>query len=225
MWAILPAKNFSHAKERLAPALQPAERQALFIAMLEDVLAAATDVAELEGVLVLTREKKAADLAERYGARVETETANDGQTAAVSRAVEILVNDGADGILTLPGDTPNVIADEIIQILARHQTAPAMTIVPSHDGRGSNCIALSPPALIPFRFGNDSFQPHLAEAEARNVKPTILKDLPGIALDIDTPSDLAALLETTNATHARAYLEKSGIAKRFATDARRPGAA
>jgi 2-phospho-L-lactate guanylyltransferase len=100
-----------------------------------------------------------------------------------------------------------------------------MTIVPSHDGRGSNCIALSPPALIPFRFGNDSFQPHLAEAKARNVKPTILKDLPGIALDIDTPSDLAALLETTNATHARAYLEKSGIAKRFATDARRPGAA
>ena len=64
MWAILPAKNFNHAKKRLAPSLTPVERQALFAAMLEDVLAAATDVDMLEGVLVLTRDEKAVALAQ-----------------------------------------------------------------------------------------------------------------------------------------------------------------
>jgi 2-phospho-L-lactate guanylyltransferase len=231
MWAVLPAKDFRHAKERLSPALSPAERQALFAAMLEDVLAAATaavkGAAGLDGVLVLTREDKAAALAKRYGARVESEPANEGQSPAVARAAALLQSEGVNGVVTLPGDTPNLTPDEIAHLLAVHAAAaaPALTIVPSHDGRGSNCLCVSPPDLIPFHFGHNSFKPHLAEAEARGVTPAIVEDLPGIALDIDTPADLAKLLETDADTRARAYLDASGITERFSAEARRPGAA
>ena len=225
MWAILPAKNFNHAKKRLAPSLTPTERQALFGAMLEDVLAAATGVDMLEGVLVLTRDEKAATLAKAYGARVESEPANDGQSAAAERAANILLAVGAHGVLTLPGDTPNISPLEIKTILQRHGDAPAISIVPSHDGRGSNCVILSPPKLIPFHFGHDSLTPHLAEAKARNITPNIIDDLPGIALDIDTPADLATLLDTPNQTRARTYLNESGIAARFKTESGRAGAA
>ena len=225
MWAVLPAKDFRNAKERLSPALSPEERQALFAAMLEDVLAAATAAPELEGVLVLTREEKAAALAERYGARAESEPANEGQSPAVARAAALLASEGVDGVVTLPGDTPNLTPNEIAHLLAAHATAPALTIVPSHDGRGSNCLCVSPPGLIPFHFGRDSFEPHLAEAAARGVTPLIVDELPAIALDIDTPADLAKLLETDNDTKARAYLDASGITARFSAEARRPGAA
>lgn len=225
MWAILPAKNFNHAKKRLAPSLTPVERQALFAAMLEDVLAVATNVDMLEGVLVLTRDERAVALAQTYGARVEREPANNGQSAAVERAANILLADGVHGVLTLPGDTPNVSASEIKTILQRHGDTPAMSIVPSHDGRGSNCVILSPPNLIPFHFGHDSLTPHLTEADARNITPNIINDLPGIALDIDTPADLATLLDTPNQTRARTYLNESGIAARFETESGRAGAA
>ncbi|HAA93211.1 MAG TPA: 2-phospho-L-lactate guanylyltransferase [Rhodospirillaceae bacterium] len=225
MWAVLPAKDFRNAKERLSPALSPAERQDLFAAMLEDVLAAAADAPSLAGILVLTRDAKAAEIAGRYGARVEDEPANDGQSAAVTRGAQHLIEAGIDSILTLPGDTPNLRASEIETIIARHDSQPAMSIVPSHDERGSNCIALSPPDLIPFHFGHDSLAPHLDEAAKRNIEPLIHHDLPGLALDIDTPADLALLLESDADTRARAYLEASGIAERFAAEANRPGAA
>jgi 2-phospho-L-lactate guanylyltransferase (CobY/MobA/RfbA family) len=73
---------------------------------------------------------------------------------------------------------------------------------------------VSPPGLIPFSFGNDSFQPHLASARKIGIEPRII-DLPGIGLDIDTPDDLWMLIERGGETHTHAYLEKSGIAARL----------
>ena len=42
LWAVVPVKERASAKERLAPMLRPEMRQALALAMLEDVLAALT---------------------------------------------------------------------------------------------------------------------------------------------------------------------------------------
>ena len=90
--------------------------------------------------------------------------------------------------------------------------------------RGSNCIAVTPPGLIPFSFGNDSFRPHLAAARARGVEPRIL-DLPGIGLDIDTPDDLRQLIARGGGTRTHAYLASSGIAARLGEGLRRAGGA
>jgi 2-phospho-L-lactate guanylyltransferase len=65
-----------------------------------------------------------------------------------------------------------------------------MTIVPSRDGKGTNALAVSPPDLIPFHFGDSSFEPHCAAARALGIEPRVLR-LPGLGLDIDTPDDLA----------------------------------
>jgi 2-phospho-L-lactate guanylyltransferase len=47
--------------------------------------------------------------------------------------------------------------------------------------------------VMPLRFGDDSFLPHLAAARTIGIEPTIVK-LPGIGLDIDQPLDIRALL-------------------------------
>ena len=224
MWAVLPAKDLVDAKQRLAEALGPAERRLLFRTMYEDVLAALGGARRLAGIAVVTRDSEAAAVARAYGARVLAEPENRGQTAAIERAAADLAASGATGMVTIPGDAPLVTGAEIDAVVAAHGAGRAMTIVPAHDRRGSNCIAVTPPGLIPFSFGNDSFEPHLAAARARGIEPRIL-DLPGIALDVDTPDDLRQLIALGGDTRTHAYLAASGIAARLAGGLRRAGGA
>ena len=98
-----------------------------------------------------------------------------------------------------------------------------MSIVPSHDKLGSNCIALTPPDLIPFHFGHESFQPHLDEAAKRQIEPVVHLDLPGIGLDIDTPADLVRFLKEGGKTRTHQYLRASGIAEIFLSKQHIPG--
>lgn len=215
MWAVVPVKDMSDAKARLAPVLRPAERHALFRAMLEDVLAALAAVTGLAGIALVTRDGEARALARRHGFRVIDEDRNLGHRAAVARAAGRLSAEGADGLLQVPGDVPLATADELATVLARHGVAPALTLVPSRDRLGSNCLAVSPPEAIPFLFGDVSFEPHLAAARARGIAPTVL-DLPGLGLDIDTPEDLSELLAHPVTTRAQRYLHESGVARRLA---------
>jgi 2-phospho-L-lactate/phosphoenolpyruvate guanylyltransferase len=201
LWAVVPVKDMAHAKQRLAGVLGAAERVALFAAMLEDVLAALAASEGLVGILVVTRDPQARDLATRYGARVLIEAANRGHTAASTLGAAALAEEGAVGMVQVPADLPLVTAEDIDVVLRAHAQAPSITLAPSRDRRGSNAVACSPPDLLPLRFGDDSFYPHL--------------ERPGLALDVDTPADLAAFLATPSATRAYAYLMQSGIAERL----------
>jgi 2-phospho-L-lactate guanylyltransferase len=207
MWAVLPFKGLSGAKERLAGVLSPDERRGLAEAMVEDVLTALSQVTVLEGIAVVSPAAEAETLASRYGARLIAESEARGHTAAVVEAANRLAGEGVTGLITVPGDVPLATPEEIGRVLALHGAAPAMTIVPSRDERGSNCIACSPPDVLPFRF--------LAAARRLGLEPHICP-LPGLGLDIDTPEDLDALLARPAKTRAHAYLRDSGIASRLA---------
>jgi 2-phospho-L-lactate guanylyltransferase len=189
MWAVVPVKEFAGAKQRLSGVLSPAQRAALYAEMLDHVLATLADARGLDGIAVITNETRAA----RYGVRVIPDLECRGQSAAVAQGARVLAAEGVRGILTIPGDVPLATAAEIERVLTEHGDVPrAMTIVPSHDGKGTNALAVSPPDLIPFHFGDASFEPHCAEARALGLEPRILR-LPGLGLDIDTPDDLALL--------------------------------
>jgi 2-phospho-L-lactate/phosphoenolpyruvate guanylyltransferase len=205
IWAVVPVKDTTAAKQRLAAAVPPTLRQALALAMLEDVLAALAAATGLSGRLVVTTDPAATALAARYGAECTAEAAGDGHTGAVMAAARRLKADGRTGMLTVPGDIPLVSAPEIEALLAAHRPAPSFTIAPSHDKQGSNAVLISPPDAVPLRFGDDSFFPHLAAAEARGIAPTVLH-LPGIALDIDNPADLAHFARLGSRTRAGLWL-------------------
>jgi 2-phospho-L-lactate guanylyltransferase len=201
-WAAVAVKEFAGAKQRLAALLTPAQRQALAAAMLEDVLAALA-AAPLAGIMVNTVDPAAAALARAYGARVVDEDARGGHTAAVAAMARILARERAAAMLTCPGDIPLLSATEIEAVLQAHRPAPAFTIVPAHDERGSNAILLSPPDLMALRFGDDSFLPHLAAARRRGLEPSVVR-LPGIGLDIDNPEDARAVLQIAPGRATRA---------------------
>lgn len=211
IWAVVPVKDTASAKQRLAPAVPAALRQALALAMLEDVLAALAEAPGLSRRLLVTIDPEAVRLAAHYGFDCIADGAEDGHTGAVMAAARQLATEGIEGMLTLPGDVPLVTSDEIAQLIAAHRPAPSFTIAPSHDEKGSNAILMSPPDAVPLRFGDDSFFPHLAAAEMHGIAPTVVR-LPGIALDIDNPADLLHFARLGSRTRAGLWLAEHASA-------------
>ena len=216
-WVILPVKEMASAKQRLASLLSPAERIALMQVMLRDVLAAVSAAQGLAGIAVVTLDSWAHALAGAHGARVITEGARAGHTGAVTAAASVLQAEGVAAILTLPGDVPAVKTPEIEALIAAVTSPPAFIIAPAHDEQGSNAILMSPPNAVKLRFGEDSYFPHLAAARTAGITPQILR-LPGIAMDIDHPADIArfARIPEAKGTQTLAWLKQNGILSRLA---------
>lgn len=188
--AAVPVKDLVNAKQRLVPFLDGAQRRALARAMLEDVLAALA--AALPGdVVVVTTDAEVMEVAARFGARCLVERANRGHTEAVGFAQADAVARGAARFLTIPGDVPCVTAEEIATMCGGRDAG--VTFVPSMSGFGTNGVLLAPPDAMPLKFGEPSFDNHLLAARQRGLA-TVIRDLPGLGLDIDTPEDLALLL-------------------------------
>jgi 2-phospho-L-lactate guanylyltransferase len=222
IWAVIPVKELTGAKQRLAAFLSPEERHRLATAMLEDVLAALAGATRLAGIALVTLDPHATAIARQHGWRVIAEGARDGHTGSVDAGRRLLAAEGAAGILTLPIDIPAATAAEIDATLAAHPAAPAFTIVPAHDEMGSNTIILSPPLAVKLRFGDNSYLPHLDAARAAGLEPMIARH-PGIAMDIDHPADLAAFLRLPQAEDTRtlALLRGMGVAERLVQSGRK----
>jgi len=216
IWAVVPVKEMTGAKQRLAGVLTEPQRRALAAAMLEDVLDVLVAVPALAGIVIVTVDPQATRLAQRIGARVFTEAARDGHTAAATTAAHALAREGRGGMITVPGDIPRLTVAEFSQVLAAHRPAPSFTIVPAHDDLGSNAVLCSPPDAVPLRFGEDSFFPHLDAARRCGIEPTVVR-LPGIGMDIDHPADLAAFARMVPPLRTRTleFLERCGVLARL----------
>ena len=197
---LVPVKNLSNAKQRLAGLLDAAQRTQLAHAMLEDVLRAAAAYGE-DDVSVVTSDPFALEVAGHHGFDVIRDDANLSETDAIGMATDACASRGIQTTLVIPADIPLIEADDFCLI---YDNAPALgsVLVPSSDKRGSNAVLRCPAALFPLRFGNDSFMPHLASAIATNTSCVVLS-LARIGLDIDTPEDLKQLAHSAGEKHSQ----------------------
>ena len=115
----------------------------------------------------------------------------------------------------IPADIPLITEEEINSVLKAHPSEPSLTIIPSRDKLGSNCILLSPPSKMPFKFGPDSYFRHLDTAQSNGLKINPM-ELPGFGLDIDKPADLFELLTLEGDTRSQKYLQELKKIKNFA---------
>ncbi|HKD04109.1 MAG TPA: 2-phospho-L-lactate guanylyltransferase [Terriglobales bacterium] len=203
---LIPVKNLSHAKQRLAAVLDQPSRTALARAMLLDVLEALHSWAARPEVALVTSDPYALELAHCFAFAVLPDTANISETDAIEMATRALESCGVRSSLVIPADIPLIQVSELEVILdaAPHEGS---VLVPAADGRGTNAAFRSPAGLFPLRFGNDSFQPHLAAARATG-NPCLVLSFPGIALDIDNPADLLCLAAAPGQTHSQRLLRE-----------------
>jgi 2-phospho-L-lactate guanylyltransferase len=209
--AILPIKTFDEAKQRLSAELDPTPRRALVEAMFSDVLIALRRAKLVDQVLVVSADNVAQRIAGGYDAMVvEDDDLGHSQAAArgAARALEL----GAERVLMVPGDCPLLSPTELDALLGRPAPSPSVLIVPDRHGTGTNALVVTPPDALAPAFGPGSHERHRQHAAAAGIHAETV-EIASLALDIDTPEDLAAVeatLEQTRggAAHTRGMLRQ-----------------
>lgn len=205
---LIPVKDLSGAKQRLAAVLDQPSRTELAHTMLADVAEAVAGAA-CDDVAVVTSDTFAIGLARQHGFDVLRDDSNVSETDAIQMATRLCESRGIDCTLVIPGDIPLIESAEIRTI---YESAPetGTVLVPSRDKRGTNAALRRPSSLFALRFGNDSFMPHLSAAIAAD-KSCVVLSLPGIALDIDTPDDLRDLAQAAGERRSQLLARSFGF--------------
>jgi 2-phospho-L-lactate guanylyltransferase len=217
---LLPVKDLRNAKNRLVSVLSPEERFGLAKVMLADTIRTLQGVLAAEKIFVITKYQPALDAAEENGWEILREERQISESDSVDAASRICEERGVRALLRLPLDLPLVQSRDIDELLTIECHAPALAIVPSRDGTGTNAMLRTPPTLFPSHFGNGSFAKHLAEAKLAGAQVFVRRN-PRMETDVDNESDLRALLEhDLTGTETGRWLRESGVAAKFGKDSR-----
>lgn len=211
---LIPVKDPTHAKTRLAGLLSEEQRRRLAWAMFEDVSHAITAARKPDRVVMVTSFAPAIERARELGWDVLIEESQISESASIDWASRILSERGFDTVMRLPADLPLVRAEDIDELLSIELDSPGALLVPSRECTGTNAIIRTPPTLFPSRFGPNSLALHTEEAARAGVECVIVNKA-RIALDIDEPADLELLFEEGGGTQAFAALTEMNAFERL----------
>jgi 2-phospho-L-lactate guanylyltransferase len=196
IWAIVPVKPFVRAKSRLSAVLAAPQREALAERMFRHGLHVLSQVRQIAGVMVVSRDSRALALARDYGAHTIQESGAPELNDALRRASEFVRLQGADGVLVIPADLPLYTVEDVEQIVHMGRYNTTVVLVPDRNENGTNALLVTPPGFIPFSFGPGSFRRHMDYANKAGATVKIYHS-ERIGLDIDTPDDLDVYFRIT----------------------------
>jgi 2-phospho-L-lactate guanylyltransferase len=212
--ALVPAKALDRAKGRLAALLTEDERRQLALAMLEDVIKTLQSVPEIDSVAVISPDAEVLDAARALDAEaIEEPPSVRGLNQALAHGLSVMSSQ-PDTLLVVLADVPAVKPADVKEVLDALAPDRGVVIAPS-SAKGTSALALRPPDVIPFRFGEQSFQNHKREAAARKIEHSIVRN-DALANDIDEPADLKRLVEHPAETATHRLLARLGVAGRLA---------
>jgi 2-phospho-L-lactate guanylyltransferase len=188
IWAVVPVKSFARAKARLAGLLDSAQREQLARAMLEDVLTGLRKLDGLSGILVVSADTQAMEIARAYGARTIDDPFESGPNEAVRLALPFLQETRADAMIVVPTDVPQIEPDELLPIVQCLSASSVALVAALRDG-GTNLLGCAPIDVIRPCFGADSFAKHVNTARRAAIEPGTFT-CHSIMNDIDQPQDL-----------------------------------
>lgn len=211
---LIPVKDPSKAKTRLAELLAEDERRRLAWTMLEDVAQAVVSSTRPDRVILVSSFEPAVDMARDLDWEVLIEENQISESDSVDRASRILSEQGFDMVMRLPADLPLIKGQDIDDLMSITLESPGAILVPSSEGSGTNAIIRTPPTLFPSRFGPNSLALHKQEAGLVGVECRIVNN-PRIALDIDEPSDIERLLAEGAGTRSFTAISDMGVIERL----------
>ena len=194
VWAIVPVKPLNRAKSRLSDALVSEQRESLATCLLVRTVKLLQPLAQIQGVLVISRDMKALSMVRDLGAQTVQESGTPELNNALYRATQALRAWGADAALVVPADLPLLAAQDIEEVVHMGRYHNSVVLAPDRHGQGTNMLLVRPPGVIPYSFGEDSFARH--QAFAHEAGSTVLVyHSERVSLDLDTPADLAGYRE------------------------------
>lgn len=209
----MPIKTLGNAKQRLADALERGSRRSLVQAMFSDVLGALRRTQAVDAIAVVTDDVVAESLARGDGVAVLPDGRESGQSHATEVGISYAGEHGFDRVLLVPGDTPLIDPVELEDLLGRcERDDVGVAIVPDRHGTGTNALVITPPGSFAPSFGPESLERHLRSARDEGVSHRV-ETVPSLALDIDTPADLAALWTAVDAQRRGAQRTRGTLAQ------------
>lgn len=196
--AVIPVRSTTGAKQRLGQRLDPARREALALAMLDDMLAALVGSRALDLPAVVSSDPVLLERARSRDVLALDERQLQGRAlglnGAVAWAAEQLEQRGATRLLAIPGDVPLLRSREIDELLELDSPRRSVMLVRSGSPGGTNGLLLSPPTVMQPRFEGESLAAHENACQQAGLPCTVLT-LSSFALDLDRPEDLETLLD------------------------------
>lgn len=185
---IIAVKRLAAAKTRLAPVFSARTRERVVLAMLIDTLTAASGVAALGSITVITPDDAAAAAAAELGAGVLADSTPDHNSDPLNSAIataERAVSESFANIVVLQGDLPALQTQELAEAIAaaRHHRR---SFVADRLATGTAALCAFGAPLDP-QFGPDSCARH-----RRSGAIELTGAWPGLRCDVDTPADLTA---------------------------------
>jgi 2-phospho-L-lactate guanylyltransferase len=184
--AVIAVKHRAICKTRLADVLTPEQRLKLVRSMLNSVIAAAIGARTIGTVVVVSPEQN--DLPPEI--RVFRDKGL-GLNAALNMSFEALRQIGFREVLVLPADLPRITSLDIDAVVVAARRS-GFSIAPDAKDLGSNALCTTEEGPFRFQFGANSKLRHLREAHRLGLVAEVIRR-PGLAFDVDTPSDLSNL--------------------------------
>jgi len=206
-FAILPVKSLSEGKRRLANHLDPEERKALVLAMLDDVLTSLGKSRSFPETYIVSPDLSLERTARNH--RVGFIRQNGaGLNAAIRQALRYLARSKVSSVTTILADLPLAKPSDFTELMRISDHSPRVVLAPSLKG-GTNVMLRSPPNLIKTSYGRWSYAKHLRVSQGKNV-PVYSISNPRLSFDVDTIEDLKALvmLDASRRTNAGKVAKK-----------------
>ena len=184
--AVVPMKPLSRSKTRLASVLSEQERADLSLAMFSKVVSAAHEA--LGTVWVVGGDSVVRQTADRLGVKWLKDPGkdlNDSLSFALSKACRV-----GKAAIYLPADLPFVAAADIEKIVQASVDGETLALSPAQQDGGTNAMLIPKCLRFPPLLGKDSFRRHEKQAASLGIPYTVFLS-EGLALDLDTPEDLA----------------------------------
>ncbi|HXX38623.1 MAG TPA: 2-phospho-L-lactate guanylyltransferase [bacterium] len=187
--ATIPQSRLHDAKTRLAPALGPRRRTALALALLGHVCAVVRATPGVERLTIVSPDPRVRSWGGAHGYAVVLDPGR-----GLNTALGGILRSGARagrGVLVIAADLPWLGVHDVAALLEALRPG-RVVLAPSKDGAGTNALVLPAGCQFTPAFGPGSRTAHHREAASRRLE-VVEVVRPGVAFDIDTPDDLAAL--------------------------------
>ena len=194
IFALVPVKRFESSKSRLSSVLNVIERKELCQLLLTNTLSVLTEASTVSEIVIVSSDEGAMEIARKNGAEVLRESEDHGVNAAIARADDYSIENGAEATVVIPQDLPLLVAADVNMICRKAESPDRCLVVcPSIRYDGSNALLRKPSRLLKTSYDQDSFNAHIRAATKSGIPIKVFLSK-RIMLDLDTTEDLKILM-------------------------------
>jgi 2-phospho-L-lactate guanylyltransferase len=187
---IIAVKRLGAAKTRLAPVLSAAGRENIVLAMLVDTIGAASAVAAVRAITIVTPDEVAAGIARGLGAQVVVDPTPAQHPDPLNNAIlhaAAVVGATTSNVVVLQGDLPTLQTQELAGAIDAARRVRRSFVA---DRQGTGTAALFAFGVPPDPlFGTNSARRHRDSGAVE-----LTEGWPGLRCDIDTAEDLSVAM-------------------------------